>query len=158
MRELRRRSRTSSGRFTRFEARLAELGERLGDPALYANGERVREATAERKRAEEWQVMRLMREWEQPRRRSATLMRASTSLSDPATLRRERAGARELRASQWWKRRIADGVCYYCRRVVGHRALTMDHVVPLARGGRSTRAMSLRPARSATPGRSRWSR
>jgi 5-methylcytosine-specific restriction enzyme A len=58
---------------------------------------------------------------------------------DPATLRRERAGARELRASQWWKRRIADGVCYYCRRVVGHRALTMDHVVPLARGGRSTR-------------------
>jgi 5-methylcytosine-specific restriction enzyme A len=30
-------------------------------------------------------------------------------------------------------------VCYYCRRVVGHRALTMDHIVPLARGGRSTR-------------------
>ena len=58
---------------------------------------------------------------------------------DPATLRRARAGARELRASQWWKRRIADGVCYYCRRIVGHRALTMDHVVPLARGGRSTR-------------------
>jgi len=47
-----------------LEARLAELGERLGDPALYANGEHVREATAERKRAEE-QVMWLMREWEQ---------------------------------------------------------------------------------------------
>jgi 5-methylcytosine-specific restriction enzyme A len=58
---------------------------------------------------------------------------------DPAALKREREGARELRASQWWKRRIADGVCYYCRRVVGHRALTMDHIVPLARGGRSTR-------------------
>jgi 5-methylcytosine-specific restriction endonuclease McrA len=30
-------------------------------------------------------------------------------------------------------------VCYYCRRVVGHRALTMDHIVPLGRGGRSRR-------------------
>ena len=58
---------------------------------------------------------------------------------DPAALRREREGARELRASQWWKRRIAEGVCYYCRRVVGHRALTMDHIVPLGRGGRSRR-------------------
>ncbi|PYM95716.1 MAG: HNH endonuclease [Candidatus Rokuibacteriota bacterium] len=57
----------------------------------------------------------------------------------PETLRRERAKARELRQSQWWKRRIADGVCAYCRRRVGHRALTMDHVVPLGRGGRSTR-------------------
>jgi len=37
---------------------------------------------------------------------------------DPDLLRRERAKARELRASQWWKRRIADGVCYYCRRRV----------------------------------------
>jgi 5-methylcytosine-specific restriction enzyme A len=58
---------------------------------------------------------------------------------DPVLLRRERAKARELRQSQWWKRRIADGVCYYCRRRVGHRALTMDHLVPLGRGGRSTR-------------------
>jgi 5-methylcytosine-specific restriction endonuclease McrA len=58
---------------------------------------------------------------------------------DPAVFRRERAKARELRASQWWKRRIADGVCYYCRRRVGPRALTMDHLVPLGRGGTSVR-------------------
>jgi len=58
---------------------------------------------------------------------------------DSEILRRERAKARDLRQSQWWKRRIADGVCYYCRRRVGHRALTMDHLVPLGRGGRSTR-------------------
>src|SRR5215470_15160449 len=57
----------------------------------------------------------------------------------PETLKRERARARELRASQWWKRRIADGVCYYCRRQVGHGALSMDHLVPLGRGGRSSR-------------------
>lgn len=58
---------------------------------------------------------------------------------DPSALRRERAKARELRASPWWKRRIAEGVCRYCHRRVGPRNLTMDHVVPMGRGGRSTR-------------------
>ncbi len=59
--------------------------------------------------------------------------------ADPDALRRERAKARALRQSPWWKRRIADGVCHYCRGRVGSRNLTMDHVVPMARGGRSTR-------------------
>ncbi len=58
---------------------------------------------------------------------------------DPDLLKRERAKARELRQSQWWKRRIGSGVCSYCRRRVGARALTMDHVVPLGRGGTSRR-------------------
>jgi 5-methylcytosine-specific restriction endonuclease McrA len=58
---------------------------------------------------------------------------------DPDLLKRERAKARELRASGWWKRRVATGVCSYCRRDVGVRALTMDHIVPLGRGGRSVR-------------------
>jgi len=58
---------------------------------------------------------------------------------DPDVLKRERARARALRASQWWKRRVADGQCFYCGRRVGARALTMDHRVPLARGGRSVR-------------------
>jgi 5-methylcytosine-specific restriction enzyme A len=64
---------------------------------------------------------------------------------DPDALKRERARARALRASQWWKRRIADGVCFYCQRRVGVRALTMDHIVPLGRGGRSVRG-NLAPA------------
>ena len=58
---------------------------------------------------------------------------------DPEVLRRERARARELRQSQWWKRRIGAGLCYYCRRQVGRGALTMDHLVALGRGGRSVR-------------------
>jgi 5-methylcytosine-specific restriction enzyme A len=58
---------------------------------------------------------------------------------DPDELKRERARARSLRESGWWKRRIGTGVCHYCRRDVGARALTMDHVVPLGRGGRSVR-------------------
>src|SRR2546430_17233305 len=58
---------------------------------------------------------------------------------DPGVLRRERARARELRESGWWKRKLSTGICYYCRRRVGTRALTMDHIVPLGRGGRSGR-------------------
>jgi len=56
-----------------------------------------------------------------------------------AELRRARAKARALRGSQWWKRRIAAGRCHYCDRQVGSRGLTMDHIVPLIRGGRSSR-------------------
>ena len=58
---------------------------------------------------------------------------------DPDDLKRERAKARLLRQSQWWKRRISSGICHYCRRHVGIARLTMDHVVPLGRGGRSSR-------------------
>jgi len=62
-----------------------------------------------------------------------------TPASDDADLRREKARARELRRSAWWKRRTAPGVCHYCARAVGARALTLDHIVPLIRGGRSVR-------------------
>jgi 5-methylcytosine-specific restriction endonuclease McrA len=54
-------------------------------------------------------------------------------------LKRERRKARELRQSQWWKRRLAKGLCHYCGRPVAPAELTMDHIVPIARGGRSTK-------------------
>jgi 5-methylcytosine-specific restriction protein A len=58
---------------------------------------------------------------------------------DDAAMRRERAKARALRASQWWKRRCSAGVCHYCGQHVGAKALTMDHLVPIVRGGRSSK-------------------
>jgi 5-methylcytosine-specific restriction enzyme A len=54
-------------------------------------------------------------------------------------IRRQRNKARELRQSQWWKRRRASGICHYCSRKFAPRELTMDHIVPLVRGGKSTR-------------------
>lgn len=57
----------------------------------------------------------------------------------PEEITRQKARARELRQSGWWKRRIADGLCHYCGGRVGPRGLTMDHVVPLIRGGKSAR-------------------
>ncbi len=52
-------------------------------------------------------------------------------------IRREKAKARELRASQWWKRKRSSGVCHYCGRRFKPSELTMDHLVPLTRGGKS---------------------
>jgi len=58
---------------------------------------------------------------------------------DQTHLKKERHKARLLRASQWWKRRCAKGICYYCRRRVSPKDLTMDHIVPISRGGKSTK-------------------
>jgi 5-methylcytosine-specific restriction endonuclease McrA len=54
-------------------------------------------------------------------------------------LKRERAKAREIRKSQWWKRRLSEGRCYYCNGKFIPKELTMEHIVPLIRGGKSTK-------------------
>ncbi len=54
-------------------------------------------------------------------------------------LKREKEKARELRKSQWWKNRLAKGVCHYCGGSFSPAELTMDHIVPLIRGGKSSR-------------------
>jgi 5-methylcytosine-specific restriction endonuclease McrA len=54
-------------------------------------------------------------------------------------IRRERAKARELRKTRWWQQKTSAGTCHYCGRKVGIKNLTMDHVIPLSRGGRSTK-------------------
>ena len=58
----------------------------------------------------------------------------------PAQVKRERERARELRATAWWRAQIAKGVCHYRGRAVGAAALTMDHVIPVARGGKSVKS------------------
>ncbi len=58
---------------------------------------------------------------------------------DDVMIRTERAKARELRKSRWWQQKTANGLCHYCGKKFTYKQLTMDHLVPLARGGRSTR-------------------
>ncbi len=52
-------------------------------------------------------------------------------------IKRERKKARSLRVTHWWRNKLQKGVCYYCNREVGRKQLTMDHVVPVSRGGKS---------------------
>ena len=58
---------------------------------------------------------------------------------DEAELRREKDKARKLRKSRWWQQKLAACSCYYCSMHFKSKDLTMDHIVPLARGGRSTK-------------------
>ena len=69
------------------------------------------------------------------------ILRAAMLLDEPdeAAFRRERDRARQLRKTRWWQQKTAAGVCWYCGEKVGFANLTMDHIVPLSRGGRSTK-------------------
>ena len=58
---------------------------------------------------------------------------------DAKHIAREKQKARELRQSQWWRNKIAQGLCAYCQGTFTPDELTMDHIVPLSRGGRSTK-------------------
>lgn len=51
----------------------------------------------------------------------------------------EREKARQLRKTNWWKSEISNGLCYYCEEHFQPEDLTMDHKIPLARGGRSNK-------------------
>jgi 5-methylcytosine-specific restriction endonuclease McrA len=54
-------------------------------------------------------------------------------------IKKEKQKARDLRKTQWWKRKCAEGRCYYCSREIPPRELTMDHIVPIIRGGKSAK-------------------
>lgn len=59
--------------------------------------------------------------------------------TDPKRVARERQKARDLRGSPWWKSKISLGLCHYCHGKFPPTELTMDHVVPIARGGESVK-------------------
>lgn len=59
---------------------------------------------------------------------------------DESHVKRERAKARELRKSSWWKQQLGKRVCYFCeQRFTSPEDLTMEHLIPLSRGGKSTK-------------------
>lgn len=58
--------------------------------------------------------------------------------ADPDDIDRERRKAKELKRSSWWKNRVGNGVCHYCGGRFHPSELTMDHLIPLVRGGKST--------------------
>jgi 5-methylcytosine-specific restriction protein A len=58
---------------------------------------------------------------------------------DQEHIKRERRKAQELRQSSWWKQQVGRGVCYYCGEKFPKQVLTMDHVLPIARGGKTSK-------------------
>jgi len=51
----------------------------------------------------------------------------------------ERSKSREMRKSRWWQNRLAQGLCHWCGGSFTAPELTMDHIVPLSRGGKATK-------------------
>jgi 5-methylcytosine-specific restriction enzyme A len=58
---------------------------------------------------------------------------------DKRELAKEKQKARDLRQTQWWKMKLSTGLCHYCEQKFTPQSLTMDHVVPLSRGGKSSK-------------------
>ena len=58
---------------------------------------------------------------------------------DEVEIKREKAKAREIRKSQWWKNLRGRGQCHYCKQRFDAKELSMDHVVPLSRGGKTVK-------------------
>ena len=55
--------------------------------------------------------------------------------ADEEHVAREKRKAAELRKSQWWKNELAKGKCHYCGGRFKPSELTMDHILPIIRGG-----------------------
>jgi 5-methylcytosine-specific restriction enzyme A len=58
---------------------------------------------------------------------------------DSKHISKERIKAKQLRKSPWWRNKIMQGTCSYCQVKFTPEELTMDHVIPLSRGGKSTK-------------------
>ena len=56
-----------------------------------------------------------------------------------ADVNKEREKSRDLRKSRWWQNRLALGYCHHCGASFPPKDLTMDHLVPLSRGGKASR-------------------
>ncbi len=76
----------------------------------------------------------MSRKWRREKKPAA----ASFSYTEVSShISKEKQKARDLKNSPWWKKKIAAGICYYCGRKFPPADLTLDHKVPLSRGGTS---------------------
>ena len=59
--------------------------------------------------------------------------------ADQEYIKKERHKAKELKKTLWWRNKLNNRECYYCAKKFDVENLSMDHLVPLVRGGRSTK-------------------
>ena len=59
---------------------------------------------------------------------------------DEQHVKREREKARKLKKTQWWQNKLNNGICHFCHQQFSRNELTMDHLVPVSRGGKSTKS------------------
>ena len=57
---------------------------------------------------------------------------------DSDCIQKEKKKVKEAKKSRWWQNKTASGLCHYCGKKFLFHELTLDHMVPLSRGGRTT--------------------
>jgi 5-methylcytosine-specific restriction endonuclease McrA len=65
---------------------------------------------------------------------------AEVACVSEAFIKREKQKARLLRKTPWWKAKCSTGTCYYCNKDFAPTELTMDHIIPISRGGMSIKS------------------
>ena len=58
----------------------------------------------------------------------------------PASLehvKKEREKAKSLRKTRWWREKLKQGICYHCEKKFPPAQLSMDHLHPLIKGGKT---------------------
>lgn len=71
------------------------------------------------------------------KRQKGSFSPGNAGYSEDSRIAREKQKARDLRKTAWWRKKLSVGTCHYCGKSFPPGELTMDHVIPLARGGSS---------------------
>ncbi|HPI41770.1 MAG TPA: HNH endonuclease [Pseudobdellovibrionaceae bacterium] len=59
--------------------------------------------------------------------------------ASPEHQKKEKAKSQILRKSLWWRQVKGRGICHHCHQKFPPEELTMDHLIPIARGGKSNK-------------------
>ena len=57
--------------------------------------------------------------------------------SDETHRKKEKNKTRNIKKTRWWQQKCADRTCYYCKKKFDFSELTIDHIIPIARGGKT---------------------
>ena len=60
------------------------------------------------------------------------------TFADKNHSKKEKVKTRAAKKSRWWQQKCSSGLCYYCGKKFAPKELTLDHIVPVARGGTTT--------------------
>lgn len=59
------------------------------------------------------------------------------SFASQEHISKERKKIKDAKKSRWWQVKCAKRICHYCEKTIDSHEITMDHIIPIARGGKT---------------------